>query len=72
MTKTYLYNRKREVRRRYPDWRMGLISEEAGIMINLVEREPLGSGGGSGETSSILRDGITMLIELLPLSMNQT
>jgi len=72
MTKTYLYNHKREVRRRHPDWRMGLISEDARIMINLVEREPLGSGGVSGETSSIHRDGITMLTELLPLSMNQT
>lgn len=56
MTKTYLYNRKREVRRRYPDWRMGLISEEARIMINLVEREPLGSRGGSGETLESLRN----------------
>ncbi|MCL0058709.1 hypothetical protein M1O47_03410 [Dehalococcoidia bacterium] len=38
------YNLEREVERRFADWRMGLISEEAERMINSVEREPLGSG----------------------------
>ena len=41
-------------------------------MINLVERGPLGSGGGNGDTSSILRDGIRMSTEPLLLSMSQT
>ena len=30
--------------RRFADWRMRSLSEEAGVMINLTERGPLGSG----------------------------
>jgi hypothetical protein len=30
------YNRKREMERRFADWRMRSPSEEAGIMINLM------------------------------------
>jgi hypothetical protein len=42
------YNRKREMERRFADWRMRSLSEEAGMMINLVERGPLGSGETAG------------------------
>ena len=58
--------------RRFTDWRMRPISEEAKMNINLVERGPLGSGGGSGETSSIHRDGIKMLTKLLSQDVSQT
>jgi len=41
-------------------------------MINLVERGPLGSGGGNGDTSSRLRDGIKMSTKPMSLSVGQT
>jgi len=66
------YNLRGEVERRFADWRMRPISEEAERMINLVERGPLGSGGGNGDTSSRLRTGVKMSTEPLSLSMGQT
>ena len=48
------------------------ISEEAERMINLVERGPLGSGGGNGETSSRLRTGVKMSTKPMALSVGQT
>ena len=71
MTKTILIT-EREMEWRLADWRMGSISYEAKMMINLVERGPLGSGGGSGETSSIHRDGTKMSTKLLSQGMSQT
>ena len=41
-------------------------------MINLVERGPLGSGGGNGDTSSRLRTGVKMSRKPVSLSMGQT
>lgn len=48
MTKTVPITEKREMERRFADWRMRSLSEEAGVMINLVERGPLGSGETAG------------------------
>ena len=48
------------------------ISEEARVMINLVERGSLGSEGESGDTSSRVRAGERMLTKPQSQSMGQT
>ena len=51
MTKTVPITEKREMERRFADWRMRSLSEETGMMINLVERGPLDSGETAGTHS---------------------
>ncbi len=52
MTKTILIT-EREMEWRLADWRMGSVSYEAKIMINLEERGSLGSGGVSGNMQEL-------------------